>query len=112
MAPGLSLVQTAANGIVRALGSSGRREGDGLHGTTRCSREEGEAYSRQLRAPRSCISGFQMPLHYPRYKREDYEKMEGWKLDVLLREYGLSFDGSLHDKRAYAMGTFLWPDQL
>ncbi|KAL3740916.1 hypothetical protein ACJRO7_022095 [Eucalyptus globulus] len=55
--------------------------------------------------------GFQMPLHYPRYKKVDYENMEEWRLDMLLREYGLSFDGNLDEKRAYAMGAFLWPDQ-
>ncbi|MBA0694742.1 hypothetical protein Goari_005015 [Gossypium aridum] len=58
-------------------------------------------------------SGFQMPLHYPRYTKADYEKMEEWKVDMLLREYGLSLEGnlSLDEKRAYAMGTFLWPHQ-
>ncbi|GMI72666.1 hypothetical protein HRI_000935900 [Hibiscus trionum] len=56
-------------------------------------------------------SGFQMPLHYPRYTKSDYEKMEEWKVDVLLREYGLNIDGSLDEKRAYAIGAFLWPDQ-
>ncbi|KAL0371890.1 UNVERIFIED_CONTAM: hypothetical protein Scaly_0870600 [Sesamum calycinum] len=25
--------------------------------------------------------GFQMPLHYPRYKKSDYEKMPEWQLD-------------------------------
>ncbi|KAH7838973.1 hypothetical protein Vadar_033296 [Vaccinium darrowii] len=57
-------------------------------------------------------SGFQMPLHYPRYKKADYEKMEASKLDMLLREYGLSCKGTLDEKRVYAMGAFLWPDQL
>lgn len=56
-------------------------------------------------------SGFQMPLHYPRYKKTDYEKMEEWKVDLLLKQYGLSFEGTLDEKRAYAMGAFLWPDQ-
>ncbi|GMN36619.1 hypothetical protein TIFTF001_006162 [Ficus carica] len=60
----------------------------------------------------SCIdSEFQMPLHYPRYTKADYEKMEEWKLDLLLNQYGLSFKGSLHEKREYAKGAFLWPDQ-
>lgn len=59
----------------------------------------------------SLSSGFRMPLHYPRYKKEDYEKMEEWRLDLLLREYGLAFDGSLEEKRDYAMGAFLWPSQ-
>ncbi|KAL2247691.1 uncharacterized protein LOC105176605 [Sesamum indicum] len=54
---------------------------------------------------------FQMPLHYPRYAKSDYEKMEEWKVDALLRQYGLSFDGSLEEKRRFAMGAFLWPDQ-
>jgi hypothetical protein len=56
-------------------------------------------------------SGFQMPLHYPRYKKTDYEKMEEWKVELLLKQYGLSFDGTLDEKRAYAMGAFLWPNQ-
>ncbi|XVE50986.1 hypothetical protein DITRI_Ditri02bG0001000 [Diplodiscus trichospermus] len=60
----------------------------------------------------SSASVFQMPLHYPRYTKADYEKMEEWKLDMLLREYGLiNFEGSLDEKRAYAMGAFLWPHQ-
>ncbi|KAJ0018336.1 hypothetical protein Pint_09460 [Pistacia integerrima] len=59
----------------------------------------------------SSSSGFQMPLHYPRYSKADYEKMEEWKIDMLLREYGLTFQGTLDEKRAYAMGAFLWPDQ-
>ncbi|XP_027172316.1 uncharacterized protein LOC113771972 [Coffea eugenioides] len=64
----------------------------------------------------SCYSlaTFEMPLHCPRYKKADYEKMEEWKVDVLLREreYGLNLKGSLEEKRKFAMGTFLWPDQL
>ncbi|OAY80807.1 hypothetical protein ACMD2_07066 [Ananas comosus] len=44
-----------------------------------------------------------MPLHYPRCKKEDYMKMEEWRLDLLLRSM---------EKRDYAMGAFLWPDQL
>lgn len=54
---------------------------------------------------------FQMPLHYPRYSKADYEKMEEWRLDLLLMEYGLNFKGTLEDKRSFAMGAFLWPDQ-
>ncbi|BFG27326.1 uncharacterized protein Pyn_29065 [Prunus yedoensis var. nudiflora] len=55
--------------------------------------------------------GFQMPLHYPRYTKADYEKMEEWKVDLLLKQYGLAFQGTLDQKRAYAIGAFLWPDQ-
>ncbi|KAL5097529.1 hypothetical protein RYX36_001856 [Vicia faba] len=54
---------------------------------------------------------FQMPLHYPHYTKSDYEKMEEWKVELLLKEYGLSFKGSLDEKRRFAMGAFLWPDQ-
>lgn len=58
-------------------------------------------------------NGFQMPIHYPRYSKADYEKMEEWRVDMLLKEYGLSFNGtSVDEKRAFAMGAFLWPDQL
>ncbi|KAJ4820472.1 Melanin-concentrating hormone receptor 1 [Rhynchospora pubera] len=60
----------------------------------------------------SSYEGFQMPLHYPRYNKEDYEKMEEWRIDQLLREYGLVVNGSLEEKRDYAMGAFLWPDQM
>lgn len=56
-------------------------------------------------------SGFQMPLHYPRYSKADYDKMEEWKLDLLLKQYGLNFEGTLDEKREYAKGAFLWPDQ-
>ena len=55
--------------------------------------------------------GFQMPLHYPRYTKADYENMDEWKIDLLLKEYGLSVKGTLDEKRAFAMGAFLWPDQ-
>ncbi|KAE9594756.1 hypothetical protein Lalb_Chr18g0057141 [Lupinus albus] len=44
-------------------------------------------------------SGFQMPLHYPRYTKAEYERMEDWKVDLLLKQYGLSFKGTLHEKR-------------
>lgn len=57
-------------------------------------------------------SVFQMPLHYPRYKKEDYQRMEEWKLDMLLKEYGIECDGSLEEKRVYAIGAFLWSDEL
>ncbi|AAF04428.1 hypothetical protein AtNW77_Chr3g0165271 [Arabidopsis thaliana] len=56
-------------------------------------------------------SGFKMPLHYPRYTKEDYEEMEEWRLDLLLSEYGLLafHDNTLHEKRAFAIDTFIWP---
>ena len=54
---------------------------------------------------------FRMPLHYPRYKKADYEAMPEWRVDCLLREYGLPADGDLDSKRRFAMGAFLWPDQ-
>ncbi|KFK38339.1 hypothetical protein AALP_AA3G101200 [Arabis alpina] len=58
-------------------------------------------------------SGFKMPLHYPKYTKEDYEKMEEWRLDLLLLDYGLLafHDASLREKRDFAMGTFLWSHQ-
>ena len=56
-------------------------------------------------------ASFQIPLHYPRYKKEDYERMES-RVDMLLVQYGLACKGSVEEKRAYAMGAFLWPDQL
>ena len=53
-------------------------------------------------------SYFQMPLHYPRYTKADYEKMPEWKLDCLFAEYGLSISGDLNSKRDYAIGAFTW----
>ncbi|XAR70207.1 hypothetical protein NMG60_11026989 [Bertholletia excelsa] len=55
---------------------------------------------------------FQMPLHYPRYKKSDYEIMPEWKLDCLLTQYGLPISGDVSQKRKFAMGAFLWPSQL
>ncbi|KAG0490734.1 hypothetical protein HPP92_007597 [Vanilla planifolia] len=55
--------------------------------------------------------GFRMPLHYPRYKKEDYERMDECKLDMLLREYGLEVEAPLEEKKSFAMGAFLWPNQ-
>nr|DAD36345.1 TPA_asm: hypothetical protein HUJ06_006986 [Nelumbo nucifera] len=51
---------------------------------------------------------FQMPLHYPRYTKADYETMPEWKLDCLLTEYGLPVNGDIDQKRKFAMGAFLW----
>lgn len=51
---------------------------------------------------------FQMPLHYPRYTKEDYEKMPEWKLNCVLAEYGLPITGDVEQKRKFAMGAFLW----
>jgi len=55
---------------------------------------------------------FQLPVHYPRYSKADYESMAEWKLDNLFHEYGLPIRGDLAYKRSYAIGAFLWPDQL
>ncbi|KAE8723559.1 Import inner membrane translocase subunit TIM50-A [Hibiscus syriacus] len=58
-------------------------------------------------------NGFEMPVHYPRFSKTDYEKMEEWRIDMLLKEYGFGFNGgTVNEKRAFAMGAFLWPDQL
>ena len=52
-----------------------------------------------------------MPLHYPRYKKSDYETMPEWRLDCLLKEYGLPVVGDDNQKRKFAMGAFLWPSE-
>ncbi|KAI3974864.1 hypothetical protein MKX01_004975 [Papaver californicum] len=54
---------------------------------------------------------FQMPLHYPRYKKSDYESMPEYQLDCLFIQYGLPVHGDLEYKRNYAIATFLWPTQ-
>ncbi|CAN8269510.1 unnamed protein product [Cochlearia groenlandica] len=55
-------------------------------------------------------NGFKMPLHYPKYTKDDYAKMEEWRLDLLLLDYGLLafHDTTLPEKRVFAMETFLW----
>ncbi|XP_022738206.1 uncharacterized protein LOC111290952 [Durio zibethinus] len=58
-----------------------------------------------------CCYIFRMPLHYPRYKKSDYENMPEWQLDCLLNEYGLPIVGDVNQKRKFAMGAFLWPSQ-
>ncbi|CAI0441584.1 unnamed protein product [Linum tenue] len=52
-----------------------------------------------------------MPLHYPRLKKNDYETMPEWRLDCLLKEYGLPVVGGVDEKRKFAMGAFLWPSE-
>ncbi|XP_052208042.1 uncharacterized protein LOC127811887 [Diospyros lotus] len=75
------------------------------------SSESAEWMASQMESCREeCSVEFQMPLHYPRFAREDYEKMEEWRVDMLLREYGISFSGTLEEKRQFAMGAFLWPE--
>ncbi|KAG6730221.1 hypothetical protein I3843_01G068000 [Carya illinoinensis] len=51
---------------------------------------------------------FQMRLHYPRYTKDAYETMPEWKLDCLLKEYGLPMVGDVEQKREFALGSFLW----
>lgn len=58
----------------------------------------------------SPVEQFQMPLHYPRYTKKDYQDMPEAILDMLLAAYGLSTHGDLAYKRAFAMGAFLWTE--
>ncbi|KAG6489950.1 hypothetical protein ZIOFF_051232 [Zingiber officinale] len=53
--------------------------------------------------------GFHLPVHYPRYNKDDYEAMPEWELDRLLVQYGLPVAGDLADKRGFAIGAFVWP---
>jgi hypothetical protein len=69
----------------------------------------GQQQQKMERGVFSC--SFRMPLHYPRYKKADYEAMPEWRVDCLLREYGLPVAGDVDDKRRFAMGAFLWPGQ-
>ncbi|KAI4302402.1 hypothetical protein MLD38_038151 [Melastoma candidum] len=66
---------------------------------------------RQQAKSKCCAASFfRVPLHYPKYRRQDYMTMPEWKLDGLLKEYGLSTSGDLSSKQEFAMGMFLWPD--
>ncbi|KAK4354022.1 hypothetical protein RND71_026216 [Anisodus tanguticus] len=55
-----------------------------------------------------CGVDFQMPLHYPKYTKAEYESMPEWKLDCLLTQYGLPIHGDVNHKRKFAMGAFIW----
>ncbi|ONK55719.1 uncharacterized protein A4U43_C10F300 [Asparagus officinalis] len=81
-------------------------------GTSHSNHNEIYCSSGRVNGGGTWCAGFQMPLHYPRYRKEDYQRMEERKVDILLREYGLACVGSLEEKRAYAMGAFLWPEQI
>ncbi|AED94724.1 hypothetical protein AtNW77_Chr5g0124321 [Arabidopsis thaliana] len=61
--------------------------------------------------PQNQSSSFQIPLHYPKYTKSDYEKMPEWQLDRLLREYGLPVIGDSYEKRKFAIGAFLWSSE-
>ncbi|KAJ0105969.1 hypothetical protein Patl1_17574 [Pistacia atlantica] len=65
-------------------------------------RTNGQQNQKQA-ANSSCCSRFQMPLHYPRYKKSDYETMPEWKLDCLLNEYGLPIMGDVTQKRRFSL---------
>ncbi|KAH7513821.1 hypothetical protein FEM48_Zijuj11G0022800 [Ziziphus jujuba var. spinosa] len=71
-------------------------------------RPNGHHHHQQVRKNEICQ--FQMPLHYPRYKKKDYETMPEWRLDCLFTEYGLPISGDVNQKRKFAMGAFLWPN--
>ncbi|CAO2833663.1 unnamed protein product [Amaranthus hypochondriacus] len=55
-----------------------------------------------FQAKKNGANSFRMPLHYPLYKKADYEE---WKVDNLLKQYGLDLHvkGSLDEKRNFTM---------
>ncbi|PIA34517.1 hypothetical protein AQUCO_03700060v1 [Aquilegia coerulea] len=62
-------------------------------------------------SPRDLCGHFEMPLHYPRYTKADYESMPEWKVDCLLAQYGMPVNNeNVEQKRKFAMGAFLWPN--
>ncbi|CAN6568281.1 hypothetical protein ACFX13_000873 [Malus domestica] len=82
--------------------------GGGLESVARARSTTGGAANGQHKGER--CGYFQMPLHYPRYTKSDYETMPEWKLDCLLREYGLPITGDVQHKRQFSIGAFLWPN--
>ena len=77
-----------------------------MHGMDR--QWEEEVVVEILRLEVAACSKFEMPLHYPRFSRAEYERMPEWQLDGLLQDYGLPTAGTLHHKQHFAMATFLW----
>ena len=90
LGPAVSVSMAKANGGTAAVGGQKQQQ-------------------KQERGTFSC--GFRIPLHYPRYRKADYEAMPEWRVDCLLREYGLPVTGDVEEKRRFAMGAFLWPGQ-
>ena len=70
-------------------------------------RLEGRRNCQIIVSKEDSANGFEMPLHFPRYTKEDNEKMEDWKLDMVLKEYGLTVKGALDAKRSFVIGTFI-----
>jgi hypothetical protein len=62
----------------------------------------GTEQGRESEAERPTVFTFELYTIHPNYCRL---ALPEWRLDCLLREYGL------HDKRRFAMGAFLCPDQ-
>ncbi|CAL9122369.1 unnamed protein product [Musa acuminata var. zebrina] len=91
--------------ITRERSSSMSSVGRGMATMNLMADGEGQQHQ-QLRDGRGC---FQMPVRYPTYTQADYEAMPEWKLNCILREYGLPVTGDIDDKRRFAMGAFLWP---
>ncbi len=81
--------------------------GGGMESMARTPSNVGGGANGQQAAKDRC-GYFQMPLHYPRYTRAEYEAMPEWKLDCLLTAYGLPVEGDVNQKRKSAMGAFLW----
>ncbi|KAL9265723.1 hypothetical protein AKJ16_DCAP25420 [Drosera capensis] len=98
------LMASRRGGLMNAGGCSGASGGGNSSG----SGGRGMMISRQGRAASEERCCFQMPLHYPRYSKSDYEAMPEWQLDRLLEQYGLLAAGSVEQKRMFAIGAFLW----
>ncbi|KAL9224983.1 hypothetical protein vseg_000957 [Gypsophila vaccaria] len=68
--------------------------------------EDGENYDTE----KMVKNDFEMPIHYPRYNKEDYAKMEEYMVDLLLKQYGLRNhvnNGTLEQKKRLAVDTFV-----
>lgn len=98
--------QLSLSALASSLSSSSSSSPSSPHGSMAV-RSPRLAYSSSFKKP-DVPSTFQMPLHYPKYTKVDYDNMPEWKLDRLLEEYGLPVLGTLPEKRQYAMGVFLW----
>eukprot|EP00250_Pteridium_aquilinum_P011329 c19994_g3_i1 orf=304-762(-) len=87
--------------------------GMGKGASARCRKPMYSTAEKVAGKDKSTCYTFQMPTHYPRYRKADYEVMPESLLDRLLEEYGLPVNvaSTLAEKREYAMGVFLWNNE-
>lgn len=61
---------------------------DGMKSMAFSSHKVGGGIRMENDVAKDCCGHFQMPVHYPRYSRPEYDSMPEWKVNCLLAQYG------------------------